>query len=119
MPGPRSPDTDTGCTLCDAVVTPTVTCSAGTLHQESTKKRSALPNVGFVVSSFRRREHTKKRTKKTDQGGKVIQNDEMSEDAQEEDSTDYDFDQDSSVSFEDDTESTSSQEDELEDWIEH
>ena len=42
----------------------------------------------------------------------------MSENAQEEDSTNDGYDQDSSISFEDDTESTSSQEEESEDWIE-
>ena len=43
----------------------------------------------------------------------------MSEDAQEEDSTNDEYDQDKSISFEDDAESTSSHEDELEDWIEY
>ena len=43
----------------------------------------------------------------------------MSEDAQEEDSTNDERDQDSSISFENDTESTTSQEVELEDWIEY
>ena len=43
----------------------------------------------------------------------------MSEDTNEEESTNDEYDQDSSISFEDDTESTSSQEEELENWIEY
>ena len=52
-------------------------------------------------------------------GGKDIRDDEISEDTQEEDSTNGEYDQDSSISFEDDEGSTAGQEDELEDWIEY
>ena len=54
---------------------------------------------------------------KEDSDRKDIQSGEMSEDAQEEDSTNDEYDQDSSVSFEDDADNISSQEGGLEDWI--
>ena len=55
-----------------------------------------------------KRKYNKKHEEDSD--GKDIQNDEMSEDAREEDSTNDEYDLDSSISFENDTESTSTKE---------
>ena len=85
------------------------------LQQKSTKKFFAVISAECFVSSFRQREFTNK--DKEDFKGKDIRHVEMSEDTQQEDSTNNESDQDSSVTFEDDADSTSSQEDELEDWI--
>ena len=55
---------------------------------------------------------------KKEHGGKVVRDDEISEETQGEDSTHDEYDQDSSVSF-DDEDSTASQEDDSENWIEY
>ena len=105
--------------LFGAVVTPTITYGARTwtTTEEHEKNAPHFPAQNAWPHPSDKGK-VRKETHAEDLDGKDIQNDEMSEDAQEEeDSTNDEYDQDSSISFENDTESTSSQEDKLEDWI--
>ena len=121
--GPRSPEHRQELTskshllrhrlnIFDAVVT--LAIMYGTRHgpQKNTKIRSVHCSAECFVS-------TKIKNNIKDPGGIEIQDDEMIENGQEEDSTNDECDQDSRISFEIDTESTSSQEKESEDWIEY
>ena len=67
-----------------------------------------------LITQMRRKNEKKN---KEDFDGNDVKNEEVSEDAQEEDSTNAEYYQYSSISFEDDAKSTSSQEDESEYWI--
>ena len=99
--------------LFDAVVTPTITYGAGTWaatkEQEEMLRTAQRRMLRLIIQTER-----KYKSKKKKHGGKVVRDDEISEDTQEEDSTHDEYDQDSSISFDDDEDSTASQEDDLE-----
>ena len=85
----------------------------------SDEERDCVSNLRRILRLIIQTKRTYKKKKKQDLGGTDIQDDEMSEATQKEDSRNDEYDQDSSISFENGTEITSNQEDKSEDWIEY
>ena len=103
--------------MFDAVVTPTITCGAGSCTTAKGLERVLRTTQRRMLRLITQRKSRCKNWKET--GGRDTRDDEISEETREETSANDDCNQDSSISFDDDEESTTRHEDNLEDWIEH